>query len=55
MAKKGQKKEGQNRDSEKIKKLNKIITKEIRKDIRKFNTKMIKQSIGDNRNMKILI
>jgi len=42
MAKRRQKKEERNKDSEEIRKLNKIIIKETRKDIRKFNTEMIK-------------
>jgi len=44
MAKRRQKKEERNKDSEEIRKLNKIIIKETRKDIRKFNTEMIKLS-----------
>jgi hypothetical protein len=49
-----QKREEQNGNSEEIRKLNKMVTKEIRKDIKKFNIEMIKQTSGSNRNMKIL-
>lgn len=41
MVKRGQEREKQNGDSEEIRKLNKIIIKEIRKNIWKFNTEMI--------------
>lgn len=42
------------RDSAHYRELNKRIHKEVRKDIRNYNTKMIKNAIEDNANMRVL-
>ena len=42
------------RNSEELRQLNKRISKEIRRDVRKFNTESIRQTIEDNKNMKVL-
>jgi len=43
-----------NRNSEDLRELNKRISKEIRKDIRRFNTESIRQTIEENKSMKVL-
>lgn len=41
-------------NSEEIRRLNKTISKEIRKDLRKYNTEMTQQTIEENRSMKVM-
>lgn len=49
-----EKRRNMNRESDEYNQLNKVISKEIRKDLRAHNTRLIQNTIEDNKNMRVL-